>query len=388
MKERKNQFLWGMVFLGVALRTPFTTIPTVLGEIAHSFGVETTSLGALTSIPLIMFALFSSLAPLFARKWGLERLMAYALLVMILGSILRIFQLPLLYLGTFLVGACIALLNVLLPSLIQANQAEKIGFYTTVYTSSMGISTAIAAALAVPISQLFGWRGLVVFLTLLLVLAFLVWLPNCKVNHRLDAKKQGEKGASLFRNKGVWALTIFGGLQSLLFYTGMTWLPTMAQEAGLAASQAGLLASVYTLIGLPFSMTIPGLTTSLSAAKRRIMVGLATLSGLLGILLIFFPGTGFAYWLMVFVLIGVSTSILFPYMLVLFSLKTSSVQDTARLSGFAQTGGYLLAAFGPTLFGLWNSQFGSWLPGLVFLFAMTVLMGACALYVEKADKIL
>ena len=386
--KKESQFLWGMIFLGVALRTPFTTIPTVLGDIAQTFHVETASLGVLTSIPLIMFAVFSSLAPKFGEKFGLEVLFAGALLLMTGGSLLRILGLPMLYLGTLIIGICIAILNVLLPSLIQANEPRKIGYYTTVYTSSMGVSTALAAAVAVPISQVSGWQGLVVFLTGLLLLAFVVWLPNTRDNHLLAKRQTGGKGQSLMINKGVWALTIFGGLQSLLFYTGMTWLPTMAQEQGLSASQAGLLASLYTLIGLPFSMTVPGLTSRWNAKKRSLLVLFATGSGLLGLALLFFPSASFMHWFWIFLLMGMATATLFPYLLILFSLKTSRVEDTARLSGFAQTGGYLLAAFGPTLFGTIASMSGSWTLGLILLVLLTALMGAMALYVEKLDKIL
>ena len=46
-----------------------------------------------------------------------------------------------------MVGASIAVINVLLPSLIQANQPKKIGFLTTLYVTSMGIATALASYL-------------------------------------------------------------------------------------------------------------------------------------------------------------------------------------------------------------------------------------------------
>ena len=52
-----------------------------------------------------------------------------------------------------MVGASIAVINVLLPSLIQANQPKKIGFLTTLYVTSMGIATALASYLAVPITH-------------------------------------------------------------------------------------------------------------------------------------------------------------------------------------------------------------------------------------------
>ena len=47
------------------------------------------------------------------------------MIVLTLGSFIRIFNLPLLYAGTIMLGAAIAVLNVLLPNVIQANQPEK-----------------------------------------------------------------------------------------------------------------------------------------------------------------------------------------------------------------------------------------------------------------------
>ena len=124
------------------LRSPFTTLSTVLSDIASGLGVEVSSLGLLTSLPLLTFAIFSPFAASWAKRFGIERLFLGVLIVMTLGSALRTFNLPLLYVGTILVGAGIAFLNVLLPSLIQANQPNRIGFLTTLYITSMGLSTS------------------------------------------------------------------------------------------------------------------------------------------------------------------------------------------------------------------------------------------------------
>ena len=107
------------------LRTPFTTLPTVLSDIAAGLGVDVSSLGLLTSLPLLTFAIFSPFAIQFAKKLGIERLFFLVLIAMTIGSAIRIINLPFLYLGTILIGASIAFLNVLLPSLIQANRLSN-----------------------------------------------------------------------------------------------------------------------------------------------------------------------------------------------------------------------------------------------------------------------
>ncbi|VKH45021.1 cyanate permease [Streptococcus pneumoniae] len=388
MKKQSLFFVPGIILIGVSLRTPFTVLPIILGNISQGLEVEVSSLGVLTSLPLLMFTLFSPLSTQLAQKIGLEHLFTYSLFFLTIGSLIRLINLPLLYLGTLMVGASVAVINVLLPSLIQANQPKKIGFLTTLYVTSMGIATALASYLAVPITQASSWKGLILLLTLLCLATFLVWLPNHRYNHRLAPQTKQKSQIKVMRNKQVWAIIIFSGFQSLIFYTVMTWLPTMSIHAGLSSHEAGLLTSILSLISIPFSMTIPSLTTSLSTRNRQLMLTLVSLAGMVGISMLFFPINNFIYWLTIHLLIGTATSALFPYLMVNFSLKTSAPEKTAQLSGLSQTGGYILAAFGPTLFGYSFDLFHSWVPSVAALLLIYILMTVALFTVDRADKIL
>ncbi|HEW0109658.1 TPA: CynX/NimT family MFS transporter [Streptococcus pneumoniae] len=388
MKKQSLFFVPGIILIGVSLRTPFTVLPIILGNISQGLEVEVSSLGVLTSLPLLMFTLFSPFSTRLAQKIGLEHLFTYSLFFLTIGSLIRLINLPLLYLGTLMVGASVAVINVLLPSLIQANQPKKIGFLTTLYVTSMGIATALASYLAVPITQASSWKGLILLLTLLCLATFLVLLPNHRYNHRLAPQTKQKSQIKVMRNKQVWAIIIFSGFQSLIFYTVMTWLPTMSIHAGLSSHEAGLLTSILSLISIPFSMTIPSLTTSLSTRNRQLMLTLVSLAGVVGISMLFFPINNFIYWLAIHLLIGTATSALFPYLMVNFSLKTSAPEKTAQLSGLSQTGGYILAAFGPTLFGYSFDLFHSWVPSVAALLLIDILMTVALFTVDRADKIL
>ncbi|MGO6533574.1 CynX/NimT family MFS transporter [Streptococcus pneumoniae] len=388
MKKQSLFFVPGIILIGVSLRTPFTVLPIILGNISQGLEVEVSSLGVLTSLPLLMFTLFSPFSTQLAQKIGLEHLFTYSLFFLTIGSLIRLINLPLLYLGTLMVGASVAVINVLLPSLIQANQPKKIGFLTTLYVTSMGIATALASYLAVPITQASSWKGLILLLTLLCLATFLVWLPNHRYNHRLAPQTKQKSQIKVMRNKQVWAIIIFSGFQSLIFYTVMTWLPTMSIHAGLSSHEAGLLTSILSLISIPFSMTIPSLTTSLSTRNRQLMLTLVSLAGVVGISMLFFPINNFIYWLAIHLLIGTATSALFPYLMVNFSLKTSAPEKTAQLSGLSQTGDYILAAFGPTLFGYSFDLFHSWVPSVAALLLIDILMTVALFTVDRADKIL
>ena len=108
----------------------------------------------------------------------------------------------------------------LLPSLIQANQPKKIGFLTTLYVTSMGIATALASYLAVPITQASSWKGLIILLTLLCLATFLVWLPNHRYNHRLAPQTKQKKP-----NKGHAITNRSGQLLSLQVFNPCSFTP-------------------------------------------------------------------------------------------------------------------------------------------------------------------
>ncbi|MCK3881831.1 MFS transporter [Streptococcus suis] len=387
MKKQSPFIIAGIVMLGVVMRAPFTALPSILTDIATSLGVEVSSLGILTSIPLIMFALCSSLAPRLAAKFGMEKLMALVLMVMVLGSGIRVFNLPLLFVGTVLVGATIAFINVLLPSLVAANFPKKIGFYTTIYITLMGVAATVAAMIAVPIVTATSWQVFIYLITAIVFLAFLIWLPNVKNNHRFETKNQQQQTGSLWKNKAAIAFLIFGGLQSVLYYTEITWLPTISQSVGFTKAEAGLMAGIFNLTAIPMSMIIPAtLSRQTKEMRRNIMLGTSSAT-LLGLALMTFLPSNFILWSILHIILSFSNAALFPYMMLGFSLKTSNSQATAQLSGMVQTGGYLIAAFGPGLLGYSFPLFGSWMPLILVLAVVTLAMMWTIVLIEKEDII-
>ncbi|MGT2968194.1 MFS transporter [Streptococcus azizii] len=386
MKKQSRFIALGVVMLGAVMRVPITAIPPILTDIANSFGVPVSDLGILTSIPLLMFALCSSLAPKLARRIGMERLMGIVLLVMALGSILRVLNLPSLYLGTILVGATIAVINVLLPSIVAANFPRKIGLYTTLYITVMGLTSTLASMVAVPVVSASSWQFFTILVTGLVGLAFVCWLPNMKEHHQEELILT-TTSQSLWKNRAAVIFLIFSGLQSLLFYTELTWLPTMAQTAGLEQAQAGFLAGIFSLVSIPVSMIIPGIVSRLKKEQRAIMmIGLSSLT-VMGLVFILFAPASFMVWLIIHLLLGVSVSSLFPYMMLSLSLKTSNSQATARLSGMVQTGGYLIAAVGPLVLGYSYSIVASWVPLVISLLLVTLVMMVTIFFIEKEDLI-
>ena len=198
-------------------------------------------------------------------------------------------------------------------------------------------------------------------------------------------RKNKEK-ENILKNKQVWAIIVFGGLQSLLFYTSMTWLPTMAISAGLSHTDAGLLASIFSLTSIPFSMTIPSLTTSLSNRRRQIMLTVISIAGLLGIAMLLYPSKSFLYWLVAHLLIGTACSALFPYLMVCFSIKQARLKrrpnclDLPRPAAtFWQPSAQLSLVTALTMF-------HSWVPAVITLLVIDIIMTISLFMVDKTEK--
>lgn len=370
------------------MRVPFTAIPAVLTDIAAGLGVQVSDLGILTSLPLLMFALCSSLAPKWAGRFGLERLLGISLVVMTIGSLIRVINVPALYIGTLLIGVSVAVINVLMPSLVSVHFPMKVGLYTTIYITTMGIAGTLGSVVAAPIVAATSWQAFILMLTAFVAFATIIWLPNMKISHRFAQNKHERVANSVWKNKAAWIFLLFGGLQSMLFYTEMTWLPTIAQTAGLSKAEAGLLAGVFTFISIPVSMVTPAIVSRLTNAQRAwFMTGVSTLT-IVGLVWMLVAPANFMVWVLISLLLGLSVSVLFPYMMLSFTLKTSDGQATASLSGMVQSGGYLLASIGPVVLGYSFPMFGTWNPLIYVLIVVTIVMMVSIIAIEKYDTIL
>src|SRR5918994_6948093 len=159
---RSFLLMLGIVLLAANLRPALTGVPPLIGQIRADTGISNGAAGLLTTLPLLAFALLSPVAPRVARRFGMERVLLASLVVLTAGILLRWAEaVAVLFLGTAILGAAIAVGNVLLPGLLKREFPERAGLMTSVYSASLGISAALAAGVSVPLAQLdgIGWRG-------------------------------------------------------------------------------------------------------------------------------------------------------------------------------------------------------------------------------------
>lgn len=375
----------GILMIATTLRVTFTGAAPLLETIRSDYGLSTAQTGLLTTLPLLAFALVSPLAAGIARRFGMERSLFAAMLLICAGIALR--SLPsaaLLFAGTAIIGCGIALGNVLLPGLIKRDFSQHVARLTGAYSLTMGAAAALGSALVVPLAlHGFGWRGALLMLMLFPLLAFLIWLPQWRTTRTANlssSRALHERG--IWRSPLAWQVTLFLGLNSLIYYVIIGWLPTILISHGYSEAQAG---SLHGLLQL--ATAAPGLAIPLILHRFNVQRWIAALVSLLcalGAAGLWFVLGQAIIWTLLFGFGSGATMILG---LTFIGLRASSAHQAAALSGMAQSVGYLLAACGPPVMGKLHDASGSWYLPLSGVTVLAIIMAIFGLYAGRDREI-
>lgn len=375
----------GILMIATTLRVTFTGAAPLLETIRADYGLSTAQTGLLTTLPLLAFALVSPLAAGIARRLGMERSLFAAMLLICAGIALR--SLPsaaLLFAGTAIIGCGIALGNVLLPGLIKRDFSQHVARLTGAYSLTMGAAAALGSTLVVPLALYgFGWRGALLMLMLFPLLAFLIWLPQWRTTRSANlssSRALHERG--IWRSPLAWQVTLFLGLNSLIYYVIIGWLPTILISHGYSEAQAGSLHGLLQLATAAPGLAIPLILHRFNDQRWiAALVSLLCAAGAAG--LWFVPGQA-VIWTLLFGFGSGATMILG---LTFIGLRASSAHQAAALSGMAQSVGYLLAACGPPVMGKLHDASGSWYLPLSGVTVLAIVMAIFGLYAGRDREI-
>jgi CP family cyanate transporter-like MFS transporter len=371
---RSFLFVLGIVLLAANLRPALTSVAPLIGEIRANTGLSNGAAGLLTTLPLLAFALLSPVAPRVARRFGMEITLLASLLVLAAGILLRWAEaVAALFLGTAVLGAAISFGNVLLPGLVKREFPGRAGLMTSVYSTSLGISAALAAGVSVPLAQLdgIGWRGALTVWALPVFLAGVAWLPQLGRKDLPEASAPGSPGIrDLWRSPLAWHVTLFMGLQSLAYYVTLTWLPEILLGEGMAAARAGWMLGLSQAVAI-VAMFLAPVVAERRPSQRRVVAVAATVSGAGALGLLVAGSSAAPLWV---VLLGLGQGASFSLALTFFALRSPDPAHAAALSGMSQSVGYLLSAAGPFLFGVLRDATGAWKVPLALLLAITACL--------------
>ncbi|MEG2708726.1 MAG: hypothetical protein RR968_06290 [Vagococcus sp.] len=85
MKQKINYaLLLGIILVATNLRAPITSVGPLVGTITEELSLTGAQAGLITTLPLIAFALISPIAPKLARRFGTEKTIFIALVLLLI----------------------------------------------------------------------------------------------------------------------------------------------------------------------------------------------------------------------------------------------------------------------------------------------------------------
>lgn len=349
-----------LVLIAFNLRPVFSSASALLPEIRSGMGLGPLGASLLTTLPVLCLGAFSPLAPKLAQRIGSERTLLGVIFLLAVGTAMRgLSSVPLLFIGTALAGACIAVGNVLLPGLVKRDFPDRAALMTGCYTMALCAGAAGAAGLTLPIERALGGslEGALSIWALPALLVGFIWLPQV-LGSRSQARRGGFRVVGLWRDRLAWHVTLFMGFQSALAYCVFGWLVPILRERGMEGVTAGAVVSISVMVQAASCLVAPHLAVR-GRDQRLISVTLCAFAvvALLGML--FAPLSTIWFWA---VLQGVGQGGLIAVALTIIVLRSGDSHVAAHLSGMAQCVGYLLAAIGPLLVGMirgWTGSFSA-----------------------------
>lgn len=386
-----------VIVAALNLRAGIAAVGPVLGEMLASFGAGGGTAGLITALPGIFFMVMGLGAVPLARMIGLGRTLLFGMVLTLVGTALRpwVDDAGLFIALTALVVAGIALSNVLLPAWIKRHGGVHIVSLMSLNTAFLGVSGGLGPLSALLYDGPDGWRRALFFwvwiaLAQVIVWAIVAWrtgydFPQA-ASPQVEPRQAPEPGveagtesvkpvkprkASLLRSPSAVYLMSYFGLQSMNGYVQMGYVPQVLLDAGVSQSIASIVLSINGVLGMVGGLVMPTLISKVYSLTPYIVAMAVCAVGAWGGLLLA-PAAAPLLW---GVLIGLG-GWAFPTALALIVARTRDPEVTARVSGFVQPVGYVLAAVGPFLIGVaYTPESPNWTWILVAMLASSVLQG-------------
>lgn len=403
-----------VIFLvALNLRPAIVAVGPLLSNIGTTFGWGESIQGLLGSLPLLAFALFSMIVGALTAKLDSNKVLLWALIALAGGCIVRSLSGEcMVWLGTLVIGASIAVGNVLAPAIVKRDFIDNVSFATGAYSACVTAGSAIAGLTASAAADaLGGWQPALAFWSIPALLAAFLWLLRTKPAKSADSIRADEKDSTgktrlermpksakadwhisentetesplhaLLKRPSTWLVTLFMGLQSAAFYTFCNWLPSIAGAAGFSSGEAGVHLFIFQALGIVSGLLIPRF---MYLRGNQVCAGLLASAPLLIASLGWLLNPHLSLLWSIFGGMGQGASLVVA--LTLISLRGRTHAETVALSGFAQSLGYLLAACGPFVFGALTETTQGFEAPLVFMAALATAQCALSFFAGRIPE--
>lgn len=372
-----------IVLLALNLRSAVGSVGVLLTSVTDDLGLSATTAGALTTLPMVCFALVGLSTGAIVRRVGLHRTTALALVLVLVGlgtraladSPAAFFATSVLALGGAAMG------NVVLPPLARTHFPDRVAGISALYGAALIASGTLSSSLSVPAAEASdSWRVGIGLWAVLALVALLPWLTMLSRDVRAPlAPTDRLATGQVLRSPLTWALVVCFAAQSGGAYAQFGWFASILVDAGTGPATAGAMLGLLTGVGIPLTLCLPWLVARLGGTGvLPVAFGVLTVAGWTGLMVA--PGSAAAVWA---TLLGLGSGA-FTWCLTMIGQRTRTTAGTTALSGLVQGPGYLVGGLVPFATGAVHDLSGSWTPPLVGLAALGVLIAVAGSFVDRS----
>ena len=232
---RALALLW---LAGICLRITVLAIPPVIPQIHESFALSQAAIGALASLPVLLFSFAAIPGSLLVARHGPVAVLIGGIFLTGIAAALRgaSFDAPVLFVTTFLMGVGISIMQPALPAVVRDWVPRKIALGTATYSNGLLVGEAISASLTIPVvlPMMDGsWRAAVASWSIpVLAIGVLLWWrrPRAATPHRVAAGPR--RWWPDWRDPLTWRLGLLSGYASSLYFCNNAFLPDYLAARG------------------------------------------------------------------------------------------------------------------------------------------------------------
>ncbi|QKS02142.1 CynX/NimT family MFS transporter [Sphingomonas sp. CL5.1] len=234
-----------VVLVGLNLRPFLTATGPLAPAIRASTGMTLQGMSLLTLMPMLLMGLCAFAGPAVQAAVGARGAMAWALLLLASGSLLRLWTSD----GTGLVGTAallglgVAVVQAVFPAVLKHHFPRQLAVATGLYSAMLMGGGALGARLAPVIASAAGdWHAGLAWLALPALAAAVAAMRILPAAERSEAVS-AISARALLRRPRTWLLMVSFGLINGGYSSIIAWLPPFYQERGWSpAASGGLLA--------------------------------------------------------------------------------------------------------------------------------------------------
>jgi CP family cyanate transporter-like MFS transporter len=337
----------GLFLASLALRPQLLAVGPLLPFIRDDLGLPASIAGLITTIPVLCMGLFAPIGPRIAARLGPRMALASALLLIAGFGLLRaaVPNIVVLLTTTFGVGVGIGIAGAVPAMVVSLHLPTRRALGTGAYAGGIVTGSALAATIAVPLAIDGNWQRSLAILAVATLIPLGSWLWFV----RSDGLARIERPRAMrlpWRAPTAWLLVLAFGVQSMLYYGVVAWLPNSLVERGWTAEDAGLLLGAFNAIGLVTTLGVPMVTDRVGTRRSQLLACAGTaIVAFLGISLL--PDLTVA-WV---ALAGLALGAIFPLVLTVPLDVAGDPAHVGAAAAFMFLGGYALSSLGPVILG-------------------------------------